>query len=183
NPDSLPDNTDGTGAIDDHVSPTPQRRGNTSKSNMDRTLKNQQPTSRLNHSLRLHPYRGTYPFESEVRGEGYHSRIRFDPFGSGVPLKDQHAPRSQTFGNWSPRPVPSAQGEAFSQFPPADRPPQPPSFPPSPARHPTPPSFPPAPLQHPQRRRPASMTASSFAHQLPGYQHPPIRKQPHTFPA
>ncbi|KAK8405078.1 hypothetical protein O3P69_001569 [Scylla paramamosain] len=58
------------------------------------------PTTRRppKYSLRLSPFQGTYPFESEVRGESYHSRIRFHHLGSKAKLN--HPPRGQTFGNW-----------------------------------------------------------------------------------
>nr|XP_027220830.1 flocculation protein FLO11-like [Penaeus vannamei] len=65
------------------------------------------------HNLRVHSFQSTFPFESEVRGEGYHSTIRFDPFGSSLPPQSSHYPKSQTYGNWGttrrPRPVASAE--------------------------------------------------------------------------
>ncbi|XP_064120626.1 mucin-5AC-like [Macrobrachium nipponense] len=63
------------------------------------------PTSKRNQNpaLRLHSFPGPYPFESEVRGEGYHSRIRFDPFGGAYPESGPR-PVGQTFGNWPARP-------------------------------------------------------------------------------
>ncbi|XP_047498997.1 uncharacterized protein LOC125045636 [Penaeus chinensis] len=71
----------------------------------------QRPPQR--HNLRVHSFQSTFPFESEVRGEGYHSTIRFDPFGSSLPPQSSHYPKSQTYGNWGttrrPRPVASAE--------------------------------------------------------------------------
>ncbi|XP_042211980.1 wiskott-Aldrich syndrome protein homolog 1-like [Homarus americanus] len=131
------------------------------------------PPQRLNHSLRIHSYQSTYPFESEVRGQGYHSRIRFDPFSSGVPLKDQQAPKGQTFGNWSPRPAPTSSGEGSGSRVRGDRPL---------ASHSQP-------VSTGQRGRPASY--STFSQHFPsppsqssettGYQNPALNNQPYSF--
>ncbi|ROT70711.1 hypothetical protein C7M84_010980 [Penaeus vannamei] len=89
-----------------------ERRPNLPWQTSPRTPSHKRPPPQR-HNLRVHSFQSTFPFESEVRGEGYHSTIRFDPFGSSLPPQSSHYPKSQTYGNWGttrrPRPVASAE--------------------------------------------------------------------------